>query len=66
MRLLNLNICIKLDNNDKVIELIKQEKPDICTFQEAMNGIEENVFDMYKSKNELVNLKEYSFSSLPT
>ena len=61
MRLLNLNICIKLDNNDKVIELIKQEKPDICTFQEAMNGTEQSCFEMYQSKNKLVEIQEYPF-----
>ncbi len=62
MKLLNWNICIKMDNTSGVINFVEEQKADICAFQEAMNGIEENVFDMYKSKNELVNLKEYSFN----
>lgn len=37
MKLLDLNIGIKLDNNNQVIEFIKKENADICTFQEAMN-----------------------------
>lgn len=62
MKLLNLNICIKLDNNDKIIDLIKEQNPDICTFQEAMNGTEESCFEMYQSKNKLVAMQEYPFS----
>lgn len=62
MKLLNLNICIKLDNNDKVTSLIKEENADICTFQEVMNGVDSSCFEMYKSKNKLVEMKDYSFS----
>lgn len=62
MKLLNLNLCIKLDNTDKVIKLINKENADICTFQEVMNGIEESCFDMYKSKHKLVEIKNYKYS----
>lgn len=62
MRLLNWNICIKLDNTSEVINFVEEQNVDICTFQEAMNGIEEKVFYMYKSKNELIKLKEYPFN----
>lgn len=62
MKLLNRNICIKMDNTSGVINFVEEQKADICAFQEAMNGIEENVFDMYKSKNELIKLKEYPFN----
>lgn len=61
MKLLNLNICIKLDNNNKVIDLIKEQKPNICAFQEVMNGTEESCFEMYQSKNRLVEIAEYPF-----
>ena len=30
MKLLNLNICIKLDNTDEVIKLLEKEDADIC------------------------------------
>lgn len=63
MKLLNLNICIKLDNTDKVKGIIESEDFDICTFQEAMNAAEEICFDMYKSKNELVKLYKYPFNA---
>lgn len=62
MKLISLNICIKIDNTDKVKELIKIENPDICTFQEAMNGTEETCFEMYKSKNKLVEIKNYPYN----
>lgn len=61
MKLLNLNICIKLDNTDDVIALVNKENADICAFQEVMHGVEDSCFPMYKSMNELVRLKEYPF-----
>lgn len=62
MKLLNLNICIKLDNTDKIIKLLEKENADICTLQEAMNGVDETCFEMYKSKNKLVKMKNYKFN----
>lgn len=62
MKLLNLNICIKLDNTSEVIKLLEEEKADICTLQEVMNGIDESCFEMYKSKNNLVKINEYKFN----
>lgn len=62
MKLLNLNISIKLDNNDKVVDFVKKQNADICTFQEAMNGIDNNCFEMFKSKNKLVEIKDYPFN----
>lgn len=63
MKLLNLNICIKLDNTDEVIKLVNKEESDICTFQEVMNAKEESCFSMYKSRNELVNIDSYPFNA---
>ena len=40
MRLLNLNIAIFIDNVDKVIDLIKQLKPDIVCLQEVVRHID--------------------------
>lgn len=62
MKLLNLNICIKLDNTDKVIGLLEKESADICTLQEVMNGIDESCFEMYKSRNKLIKIKNYRFN----
>ena len=63
MKLLNLNIGIKIDNTKEVIDLIKKEEADICTIQEAMNGIEDSCFEMYKSKNEIEKIKEYTYNA---
>lgn len=46
MKLLSLKICIKLDNTDKVIKLLKNEDADICTLQEVMNGVDEPCFEI--------------------
>ncbi len=62
MKLLDWNICIKIDNTDKVIDFINKEQVDICAFQEVMNGTQEECFEMYKSKNKLVEIKEYNFN----
>ena len=62
MKLLNLNIGIKLDNNKEVIELVKKENADICTFQEAMNAIEDSCYDMFKSKIKEIFAGEYLIS----
>lgn len=51
MKLLNLNVCIKLNNNKEVINLIKEDNYDIITFQEVMRKIDENVFERYQSSN---------------
>ena len=62
MKLLDLNIGIKLDNNKQVLEFIKKENTDICTFQEAMNAVDDSCFDMFKSKNYIEQLAEYKYS----
>ena len=62
MKLLNLNIGIKLNNNDEVVRLIRDESADICTFQESMNAIDEHCFEMIKSRNILVETDEYNFN----
>ncbi len=51
MKLLNLNIGIKLDNNDEVIDLISKDAYDIVTMQESIRKIDGAVTDMYNSSN---------------
>lgn len=63
MKLLNLNIGIKLSNNRKVVDFVGMEKVDICTFQEVMNAIDDSCFEMYKSKNRLIEIDDYIFNA---
>lgn len=63
MKLLDLNIGIKLDNTKQVLDFIKKENADICTFQEAMNGIDNNCYEEFKSKNKLTEIKEYEYNA---
>lgn len=63
MKLLNLNIGIKLDNTKEVLDFIKSENADICTFQEAMNAVDDSCFDIFKSKNDIVKLEQYKYNS---
>ncbi|MFA6073639.1 MAG: endonuclease/exonuclease/phosphatase family protein [Candidatus Woesearchaeota archaeon] len=50
MKLINFNICIKIDNSYKVGEFIKSKNPDIVTFQEVTRHLDESVLNMYKSQ----------------
>ena len=49
MKLLNLNLGIKLDNSKDVIELIKKEQCDIVAFQEVMRKKDDSVYVKYDS-----------------
>ena len=62
MKLLDLNIGIKLNNTKEVLEFIKSENADICTFQEAMNAIDDSCFESFKSKNDIVKLEQYKYN----
>ncbi len=53
MKLINLNIGIKIDNSEKVGEFIKSLDPDFVAFQEIMRHLDESVFDLYKSKSQI-------------
>jgi endonuclease/exonuclease/phosphatase family metal-dependent hydrolase len=54
MKLLNLNICIKMDNTAAVIDLLRKENPDIITLQECMRWLDDYVFEQYRSWEAIV------------
>ena len=62
MKLLNLNVCIKMDNFNEVKKLINAENPDFCTFQEVINAVDRSCYEMYKFKNKLAKLKNYPYN----
>ncbi|MCM1052550.1 MAG: hypothetical protein NC483_01045 [Ruminococcus sp.] len=62
MKLLNLNIGIKIDNNKQVIDLISKEKYDIVTIQEVMRGIDKTVFDKYNNSNTIKLKTNYKYN----
>lgn len=65
MKLVDLNISIKIDNNDKVIKFLKENESDIITLQEVMRGVDKDVFDRYNNsktlKKELPQYKYHFF-----
>ena len=63
MKLLDLNIGIKLDNTENILEFIEKENADICTFQEAMNAVDDSCYDIFKSKNDIVKLNKYKYNA---
>ncbi len=44
MKLLNINVGIKIDNTQKIAEFIKKESPDIVALQEVVRHLESSVF----------------------
>lgn len=63
MKLLNLNIGIKFNNNQDVIDLISKDDYSIVTLQEVMRGIDSTVLDKYNNSN-IIRLKtnfKYNF-----
>lgn len=51
MKLFNLNIGVKIDNNKEVVDLIKNGSYDIVTLQESMRKLDENVIPFFDSCN---------------
>lgn len=62
MRLLNLNIGIKIDNSAEVIKLIKDTNSDFVTLQEATRGLETSVLLLYNSANLIKEATDYPYS----
>lgn len=62
MKLLNPNLGIKLDNNEDVISLIKEEQCDIVTFQEVMRKKDDTVYDRYDSSNIIKSNTNFKYS----
>ena len=62
MKLLDLNIGIKIDNNKEVVELISKEKYDIITLQEVMRKVEKTVLEKYDSSNKIKENGNYKYS----
>lgn len=62
MKLLNLNVGIKLDNSKDVIDLISKNQYDIVTLQELMKKIDDTVFDKYNSSNIIKDNTHYKYS----
>lgn len=65
MKLIDLNVSIKLNNNDEVIVFLKDNESDIITLQEVMRGIDDTVYDRYNNskliKKEISKDYKYNF-----
>ncbi len=51
MKLVSLNISIKIDNNEQVASFLKSGEFDFILLQEAMNAIDNTCYNMFKSDN---------------
>lgn len=62
MKLLNINVCIKLDNANDIIELISNDEYSIITIQESMRKIDDIVFERYNKSNIIKANTNYKYS----
>ena len=46
MRILDLNVSNHHDNIIQLKDMIYEKNPDICAFQEVMNGIDDECFEI--------------------
>lgn len=51
MKLLNINVGIKIDNTSRIAEFIKQQNTDIVALQEVVRHLEDSVFPEFRSKS---------------
>lgn len=63
MKLININIGIKIDNSSKIAEFIGKQNADVVTFQEIIRHLDDKVFIEYRSKSEIESLagKKYPY-----
>ena len=65
MKLLNINIGIRLDNTEQISDLIIEQDADLVTLQEVVRNLDEGVFPQFKSKEGIEravqNIYPYSF-----
>ncbi|EKE05192.1 MAG: hypothetical protein ACD_19C00403G0002 [uncultured bacterium] len=53
MKLLNLNICIKISNTKEVGNFLIEQNADFVTIQEIVRHLEPGVFEEYRSKEDI-------------
>lgn len=64
MKLVNLNIWIKINNSKLVATFLDSEKPDIICLQEVSRHLDKNVFEAYRSQEIIKGIiwKDYWYS----
>lgn len=53
MRLVNINVGIKINNSEKIAEYVKTTSPDIVAFQEVVRHLDESVFPLFRSLSDI-------------
>src|SRR3989344_5229147 len=61
MKIISFNIGIKIDNASKVKEYLKTQNVDIVCLQEVVRPLEPEVFQMYRSEEEIRNFLKESY-----
>ena len=56
MKLININVGIKIDNSEKIGNFLRQYNADIIALQEVVRHLDDSVFDEYQSKTKIENI----------
>ena len=61
MKLISLNVALKMDNSREVGNFIKSHSPDFVAYQEIMRHLDKNVFDIYKSQEVIESIAKFPY-----
>lgn len=61
MKLISLNVALKIDNAKRIGKFIKSHNPDIVTYQEIMRPFEKSVFSMYQSEPVIESIAKFPY-----
>lgn len=61
MKLININVGIKIDNSKKIGDFLKSYNADIIALQEVVRHLDDSVFDEYQSKSKIENILENTY-----
>lgn len=61
MKLISLNVAMKMDNAQEIGKFIKLQNPDFVAYQEMMRHFDEKVFSKYKSEADIEKIIKFPY-----
>lgn len=61
MKLISLNVALRIDNSKKIGKFIKSQNPDFVAYQEIMRPLEKTVFKIYKSQEIIEKIAKFPY-----
>ncbi len=61
MKLISLNVALKIDNSKEIGKFIKSQNPDFVAYQEIMRPLEKKVFKIYRSQEDINKIAKFPY-----